>query len=95
MKTSGKRLFGITAAQIIAKSGARLESNGLLRMVHFEDSILEVKMSTEKYESVETLKSVLRWNWERIPKDYIRAACNDFIGRLDVIIRNKGNHIGQ
>ena len=58
-------------------------------------SILEAKVSTKKYESVEALKSALSREWKRIPQDHIRAACNAFIGRLDAIIRARGSHIEQ
>lgn len=58
-------------------------------------SILEAKVSTKKYQSVETLKSALRREWSRIPQDHIRAACNAFIKRIDAVIRARGSYIEQ
>jgi transposase len=58
-------------------------------------SILEAKVSTKKYESVETLKAALRREWAKVPATHVRAACDAFIKRLDAIIRAKGGYIEQ
>ena len=47
----------------------------------------------KKYRSVDHLKSAILREWKRIPEDHIRAACNEFYGRLDAIIRAEGQHI--
>ena len=45
-------------------------------------SILEAKVSTKKYQTVNALEIALR----KIPSDLIRAACEVFPNRLDAII---------
>jgi len=58
-------------------------------------SILESKVSTKKYESVDALKSALVREWNKIPQAHVRSACNAFYGRLNQIIRAKGGYIEQ
>lgn len=58
-------------------------------------SILEAKVSTKKYVTVDALKIALRREWNKIPADHIRAACEAFSVRLDAVIRAKGGHIEQ
>ena len=54
-------------------------------------SILESKVSTKKYQTVNALEIALR----KIPSDHIRAECEAFQDRLDAIIRAKGGYIEQ
>ena len=58
-------------------------------------SILESKVGTKKYQSVDHLKQALRREWAKIPQSNIRAACDGFIGRLKAIIRAKGDQFEQ
>lgn len=55
--------------------------------------ILQAKVATKKYESVDMLKKAIVREWNRIPQAHVRAACNSFIGRLEAIIKRKGGHI--
>ena len=52
-------------------------------------SILETKLSTKKYQTVNALEIALR----KIPSDQIRAACEAFPDRLNAIIRAKDGYI--
>ncbi len=56
-------------------------------------SILQAKVLTKKYETVDALKIALRREWGKIPSDHIRAACEAFSDRLDAIIRAKGGYM--
>lgn len=58
-------------------------------------SILQAKVLTKKYETVDALKIALRREWGKIPSDHIRAACEAFSDRLDAIIRANGGYIEQ
>lgn len=52
--------------------------------------ILESKIGTKKYQSVDHLKQALRREWSKIPQSHFRAACDGFVGRLKAVIRAKG-----
>lgn len=56
-------------------------------------SILEAKVCSKKHESVGSLKAHLLREWELIPQNTIRAACDAFLKRLKAIVRAKGGHI--
>jgi len=56
-------------------------------------AVLEARVCTKKYGSLDSLKSALRREWERISPDYLRAACESFIDRLDRIIKARGGYI--
>ncbi|CAK9825624.1 Transposable element Tc3 transposase [Anthophora retusa] len=58
-------------------------------------AILENKVNTRKYESLDALKSALVREWKKIPQTHLRAACDSFFHRLDEIIRAKGGYIEQ
>ena len=58
-------------------------------------SILETRVCTKKYGSLDSLKSTLRREWKRIPSDHVRAACESFLHRLDQIIKAKDGYIEQ
>lgn len=57
--------------------------------------ILESKVRTKKYQSVDHLKKALRREWAKIPQSHFRAACDGFVGRLKAIIRAKGGQFEQ
>ena len=54
-------------------------------------SILEAKVPTKKYQTVNTLEIALR----KIPPDHIRAACEAFHDIFDAIIPAKDGYIEQ
>ena len=56
-------------------------------------SIIEAKVSTKKYQTVNALEIPLRREWGKITSDHIRAVCEVFPHRLDAIIRAKGVYI--
>lgn len=57
--------------------------------------ILESKVRTKKYQSIDHLKTALRREWAKIPQSHFRAACDGFVGRLKAIIRAKGGQFEQ
>lgn len=57
--------------------------------------ILESKVLTKKYQSVDHLKTALRREWAKIPQSHFRAACDGFVCRLKAIIRTKGGQFEQ
>ena len=56
-------------------------------------SILESKVRTKKYASMDALKKAIIREWAKIPQDHIRAACNSFFDRLKAIVKAKGGPI--
>ena len=56
-------------------------------------SILEANVSACPHSSLDALKAKLKKEWDAIPQEQIRAACDAFVGRLKAIIRNKGGYI--
>ena len=56
-------------------------------------AILESKVRTKKYASMDALKKAIVREWAKIPQDHIRAACNSFFNRLKAIVTAKGGHI--
>lgn len=57
--------------------------------------ILQSKVGTKKYQSVDHLKQALCREWAKIPQSHLRAACDGFIGRLKAIIHAKGDQFEQ
>ena len=57
--------------------------------------ILESKIDTKKYQSVDHLKKALRRQWDKIPQSHFRSACDGFIDHLKAIIRAKGGQFEQ
>jgi inhibitor of nuclear factor kappa-B kinase subunit alpha len=57
--------------------------------------ILESKVGTKKYQSVEHLKQAIRHEWAKIPQCHLRAACRAFRGRLRAIIDAEGGQFEQ
>lgn len=55
--------------------------------------ILQARVGTKKYQSVDVLKKALLREWKKIPQDHISAACDSFVSRLKAIVRAKGGHI--
>lgn len=58
-------------------------------------AILEAKVSSKKYQSVDCLKDSLQREWAAIPQNVLRSACGAFMTRLNAVIRAKGGHIEQ
>ena len=58
-------------------------------------SILESRVGTKKYQSVDHLKQGISRKCAKIPQSNIRAACEGFIGRLKAIIRAKSYQFEQ
>ena len=58
-------------------------------------SVLEIKILTKKYQSDDHLKKALCQEWGKIPQNYFRAACDDFLGRMNAKIRTKGGQFEQ
>lgn len=56
-------------------------------------SILESKVRTKKYTSMDALKKAIVREWAKIPQAHIRAACNSFFDRLRAIVKANGGHI--
>lgn len=55
--------------------------------------ILESKVDTKKYQSVDDLKQALQHEWNEIPQSYLYAVCDGFINRLKSIVTAEGGHI--
>ena len=58
-------------------------------------AILESKVRTKKYTSLEALKKAVAREWVKIPGSHIRAACDSFLDHLKAIVKAKGGHIEQ
>lgn len=58
-------------------------------------SILEARVSSKKYQCVDSLKASLQREWAAIPQQIVRSACTSFITRLSAVIRAKGGYIEQ
>ena len=56
-------------------------------------SILEDRVSATPHSSLASLHAKLLKEWEAIPQEHMRAACDAFVGRLKAVIRNKGSYI--
>ena len=56
-------------------------------------SILKAKVSACPHSSLDALKAKLKKEWDAIPQEQIRAACDAFVGRLKAVVRNKGGYI--
>ena len=56
-------------------------------------SILEAKVSACPHFSLDALKAKLKKEWDTIPQEQIRAACDAFVSRLKAVVRNKGGYI--
>lgn len=55
--------------------------------------MLDRKVLTKKYQSVDALKVALQREWRKLPQNQIRAACDSFFDRLRAIVKAKGGHI--
>ncbi|KAF2350228.1 hypothetical protein FHG87_019015 [Trinorchestia longiramus] len=58
-------------------------------------SILETRVLAISYVSLESLKAKLRREWEIIPQEQIRVACDAFLNRLKAAVCNKGGYIKE
>ncbi|KAF2361411.1 hypothetical protein FHG87_007834 [Trinorchestia longiramus] len=56
-------------------------------------SILETRVLATPHTSLEFLKAKLQREWEAIPQEQTRAACDAFVNRLKTVVRNKGGYI--
>ncbi|KAF2368108.1 hypothetical protein FHG87_001151 [Trinorchestia longiramus] len=56
-------------------------------------SILETRVLATPHTSLESLKAKLRREWEAIPQEQIRAACDAFVNRPKAVVHNKGGYI--
>ena len=64
------------------------ETFGLFGVVHPREQPCRTS-----YNSLEKLKAKLQREWALISQEVLCASCNDFQGRLNQIIQNKGGHI--
>ncbi|KAF2351637.1 hypothetical protein FHG87_017607 [Trinorchestia longiramus] len=55
--------------------------------------ILKTRVLATPYISLESLKAKLQREWETISQEQILAACDAFVNRLNVVVRNKGGYI--
>ncbi|KAF2354610.1 hypothetical protein FHG87_014634 [Trinorchestia longiramus] len=56
-------------------------------------SILETRVLATPHTSLEFLKVKLQWEWEAIPQEQIRVACDAFVNRLKAVVRNMGGYL--
>ena len=56
-------------------------------------SILEKRVCSTPHQTLESLKAKLMKEWDAIPQEMLRAACNLFPDRLKAIVKNKGTYI--
>ena len=56
-------------------------------------SILEKRVCSTPHQTLESLKAKLMKEWDAIPQETLRAACNSFPDILKVIVKNKGSYI--
>ena len=56
-------------------------------------SILQSKVRTKKYATMDALKKAIVREWAKIPQDHIRAACNSFFDRLKTLVKAKGGYV--
>ena len=54
-------------------------------------SILEDKVNSKKYHSIEELKRTLTREWKKIPEDHLRASVDAFTRRLRSCVSAKGD----
>jgi len=56
-------------------------------------SILESKVCSTPSPNVEILKARLLKEWDKIPQDILRSACETFKKRLSLVVKARGGHI--
>ncbi|KAF2358823.1 hypothetical protein FHG87_010421 [Trinorchestia longiramus] len=56
-------------------------------------SILETRVLATPHTFLESLEAKLQREWEAIPQEQIRAACDAFVYRLKAVVLNKGGYI--
>ncbi|KAF2346875.1 hypothetical protein FHG87_022369 [Trinorchestia longiramus] len=59
----------------------------------FTWSILEPRVLATPHTSLESFEVKLQREWEAIPQEHIRAACNACVNRLKAVVRNKHGYI--
>ncbi|KAF2368993.1 hypothetical protein FHG87_000247 [Trinorchestia longiramus] len=52
--------------------------------------VLETRVLATPHTSFESFKAKLQMEWEAIPREHIRTACNAFVNRLKALVRTKG-----
>ncbi|KAF2348113.1 hypothetical protein FHG87_021132 [Trinorchestia longiramus] len=55
--------------------------------------ILETRVLATPHSSLEPLKVKLQREWEEIPHEQIRTACDAFVNRLSAVVRDKDDYI--
>uniref|UniRef100_A0A914E5G0 Uncharacterized protein n=1 Tax=Acrobeloides nanus TaxID=290746 RepID=A0A914E5G0_9BILA len=55
-------------------------------------SLLEADVNAEEYNSVESLKNAISKAFERLPMEVINKAVDNWMKRLDDVIKAKGGH---
>ena len=56
-------------------------------------SILEKRVCSTPHQTLESLKAKLMKEWDTIPQEMLRAACDLFPDRLKVVVKNKESYI--
>ena len=56
-------------------------------------SILEKRVCSTPHQTLESLKAKLMKEWDAIPRETLRAACELFPDRLKAVVKNKGSYI--
>ena len=56
-------------------------------------SILEKRVCSTPHQTLESLKAKLMKEWETIPQETLRAACDSFPDRLKAVVKKKGSYI--
>ena len=56
-------------------------------------SILEKRVCSTFHQTLKSLKAKLIKEWDTIPLEMLRAACNSFLDRLKAVVKNKGSYI--
>ena len=55
-------------------------------------SLLEADVNAEEHNSVESLKNAISEAFERLPMEVINQAVDNWMKRLDAVIKAKGGH---
>ena len=55
-------------------------------------SLLEADMNAEEHNSVESFKNAISEAFERLPMEVINQAVDNWMKRLDAVIKAKGGH---
>ncbi|KAF2345206.1 hypothetical protein FHG87_024036 [Trinorchestia longiramus] len=72
----------------MASKKLRPQSLGFFLLVHFGNKSLSYP-----HISLESLRAKLRREWEAIPQEQIRDACDTSVNRRKAVVRNEGGNI--